>query len=31
MVGDEPCGLGIREGDELVTTLEDRFVPHVIL
>jgi glutathionylspermidine synthase len=31
MVGDEPCGLGIREGDELVTTLEDRFVPHVVL
>jgi glutathionylspermidine synthase len=31
MVGDEPCGLGIREGDGLVTTLEDRFVPHVVL
>ncbi len=31
MVGDEPCGLGIREGDDLVTTLEDRFVPHVVL
>jgi glutathionylspermidine synthase len=31
MVGDEPAGLGIREGDDLVTTLEDRFVPHVIL
>ncbi|WP_246522402.1 glutathionylspermidine synthase family protein [Neoroseomonas terrae] len=31
MVGDEPCGLGIREGEELVTTLEDRFVPHVVL
>jgi glutathionylspermidine synthase len=31
MVGDEPCGLGIREGSELVTTLEDRFVPHVVL
>ena len=31
MVGDEPSGLGIREGDELVTTLEDRFVPHVVL
>ncbi|CAH0309977.1 glutathionylspermidine synthase family protein [Roseomonas sp. CECT 9278] len=31
MVGNEPCGLGIREGDELVTTLEDRFVPHVVL
>lgn len=31
MAGDEPCGLGIREGDDLVTTLEDRFVPHVLL
>ena len=31
MAGDEPCGLGIREGEELVTTLEDRFVPHVVL
>ena len=31
IVGDEPCGLGIREGEELVTTLEDRFVPHVVL
>ncbi|WP_431285646.1 glutathionylspermidine synthase family protein [Humitalea sp. 24SJ18S-53] len=31
IVGDEPCGLGIREGAELVTTLEDRFVPHVVL
>jgi len=31
MVGDEPVGLGIREGSALVTTLEDRFVPHVIL
>jgi glutathionylspermidine synthase len=31
MVGHEPCGLGIREGDGLVTTLEDRFVPHVVL
>ncbi|WP_198369480.1 glutathionylspermidine synthase family protein [Roseomonas rosulenta] len=31
MVGDEPRGLGIREGDGLVTTLEDRFVPHVVL
>nr|WP_246523296.1 glutathionylspermidine synthase family protein [Neoroseomonas eburnea] len=31
VVGDDPCGLGIREGDELVTTLEDRFVPHVVL
>ncbi len=31
MVGDEPVGLGIREGSELVTTLEDRFVPHVVL
>ncbi len=31
MVGDEPAGLGIREGSELVTTLEDRFVPHVVL
>ena len=31
MVGEEPAGLGIREGDDLVTTLEDRFVPHVIL
>jgi glutathionylspermidine synthase len=30
-VGGEPCGLGIREGDELVTTLEDRFVPHILL
>jgi glutathionylspermidine synthase len=31
MVGDEPAGLGIREGSGLVTTLEDRFVPHVVL
>lgn len=31
MVGDEPAGLGIREGDDRVTTFEDRFVPHVIL
>jgi glutathionylspermidine synthase len=31
MAGGEPCGLGIREGEELVTTLEDRFVPHVVL
>lgn len=31
MAGDAPCGLGIREGAGLVTTLEDRFVPHVIL
>jgi glutathionylspermidine synthase len=31
MAGNEPCGLGIREGEELVTTLEDRFVPHVVL
>ena len=31
MVGDEPAGLGIREGDDRVTTLEDRFVPHVVL
>jgi glutathionylspermidine synthase len=31
MAGEEPCGLGIREGDDLVTTLEDRFVPHVVL
>ena len=30
-VGGEPCGLGIREGDGLVTTLEDRFVPHILL
>lgn len=30
MVGDEPQGLGIREGEALVTTLEDRFVPHVV-
>lgn len=31
MVGAEPAGLGIREGDDRVTTFEDRFVPHVIL
>ncbi len=31
MIGDEPAGLGIREGDDRVTTFEDRFVPHVIL
>ena len=31
MIGDEPAGLGIREGDERVTTFEDRFVPHVVL
>lgn len=31
MAGDEPAGLGIREGDDRVTTLEDRFVPHVVL
>ncbi|MBR0670442.1 glutathionylspermidine synthase family protein [Neoroseomonas soli] len=31
MVGDEPAGLGIREGDDRVTTFEDCFVPHVIL
>jgi glutathionylspermidine synthase len=31
MVGDEPAGLGILEGDDRVTTFEDRFVPHVIL
>jgi glutathionylspermidine synthase len=30
-VGGVPCGLGIREGDGLVTTLEDRFVPHILL
>jgi len=30
-VGGQPCGLGIREGDGLVTTLEDRFVPHILL
>jgi glutathionylspermidine synthase len=30
-VGGVPCGLGIREGEGLVTTLEDRFVPHILL
>jgi glutathionylspermidine synthase len=30
-VGGAPCGLGIREGAGLVTTLEDRFVPHILL
>lgn len=30
-VGGTPCGLGIREGAGLVTTLEDRFVPHILL
>lgn len=31
MIGGVPSGLGIREGDELVTTLEDRFVPHIVV
>ena len=30
MVGDAPVGLGIREGDGLITTHNARFVPHFV-
>jgi glutathionylspermidine synthase len=30
IVGDQPCGIGIREDDGLVTTDRSRFVPHCI-
>lgn len=30
VVGDEPCGLGIRESDSLVTQNESKFIPHII-
>lgn len=30
VVGDEPCGLGIRESDTLITRNESKFVPHII-
>lgn len=30
IVGDEPCGLGIRESNSLITRNESKFVPHII-
>jgi glutathionylspermidine synthase len=30
IVGQEPAGIGIREGDSLITTNKSRFVPHYI-
>jgi len=30
IVGDESCGVGIRESVELVTTNLSQFVPHII-
>lgn len=31
VVGDEPCGVGIRESDGLITTDLSRFVPNIIV
>lgn len=31
IVGEEPCGLGLREGDSLITTDRSRFLPHAIV
>ena len=31
VVGDEPAGMGIREGDGLITTNRARFIPHAII
>lgn len=30
IIGQEPAGVGIREGDSLITTNKSRFVPHYI-
>ena len=30
VIGQEPAGIGIREGDSLITTNKSRFVPHYI-
>ncbi len=30
IIGQEPAGIGIREGDSLITTNKSRFVPHYI-
>jgi glutathionylspermidine synthase len=31
IVGDEPCGIGIREDSSAITMDLSRFVPHVII
>ncbi|KAB0264208.1 glutathionylspermidine synthase family protein [Microvirga brassicacearum] len=31
IVGDEPCGIGIREDASAITMDMSRFIPHVIL
>ncbi|MFK4132155.1 glutathionylspermidine synthase family protein [Pseudomonas luteola] len=31
VVGDAPCGIGIREDDSLITKDSSRFLPHIIL
>ena len=30
VIGDEPCGLGIRESDAMITRNESKFIPHII-